>query len=395
MGASCRTLGLGQRLQCKTAVILEQPGFHQAVALQHLARLGAQAHGHRQLGHGLQRGARHLGLVGVVAKYLGLPAAVVVQPYAQHDHGAQQRLYEAVTDYVRHGYNQALAAKQRHIGFLMILMQRLVTSSTAAIRTTLEKRQALLEAPQPQANLFENTSADEWADLDGQSQVDLAMQSSGWELEKSEVEMLLELARVSNLPTVWSNVLAAWLVSGAGLSAGMVLVRDQDDLTRAFTQEAPYLFSSGSDAQIWDMGPRSFQCSRRADVLKLWVAIERYGSDNLARLYDRLCRMAWIPVCRDVAAHFCVYCRSVVACAQGLSDLGWSKLVLGSSGHVDCRYPGGSSGFSRFDGAESAYRRQACPMALAAAQRAARVVAGFAACCFCSRRAGAGNSNRS
>lgn len=113
----------------------------------------------------------------------------------QTRHGAQQRLYEAVTDYVRHGYNQAMAAKQRHIGFLMILMQRLVTSSTAAIRTTLEKRLALLEAPQPQANLFENTSADEWADLDGQSQVDLAMQSSGWELEKSEVEMLLDLAR--------------------------------------------------------------------------------------------------------------------------------------------------------------------------------------------------------
>ncbi len=113
----------------------------------------------------------------------------------QTRHGSQQRLYEAVTEYVRHGYNQAMAAKQRHIGFLMILMQRLVTSSTAAIRTTLEKRQTLLDASQPQANLFENTSADEWADLDGQSQVDLAMQSSGWELEKSEVEMLLELAR--------------------------------------------------------------------------------------------------------------------------------------------------------------------------------------------------------
>lgn len=113
----------------------------------------------------------------------------------QARHGSQQRLYEAVTDYVRHGYNQAMAAKQRHIGFLMILMQRLVTSSTAAIRTTLEKRQALLNAPQPQANLFESTSADEWADLDGQSQVDLAMQSSGWEQEKSEVVLLLELAR--------------------------------------------------------------------------------------------------------------------------------------------------------------------------------------------------------
>ncbi|HBO2913634.1 DEAD/DEAH box helicase [Pseudomonas aeruginosa] len=124
------------------------------------------------------------------------PRATRLQAVAwQARHGAQQRLYEAVTDYVRHGYNQALAAKQRHIGFLMILMQRLVTSSTAAIRATLEKRQALLDAPQPQANLFENTSTDEWADLDGQSQVDLAMQSSGWEMEKSEVEMLLELAR--------------------------------------------------------------------------------------------------------------------------------------------------------------------------------------------------------
>lgn len=117
----------------------------------------------------------------------------------QTRHVSQGRLYEAVTDYVRHGYNQAMVAKQRHIGFLMILMQRLVTSSTAAIRTTLEKRQASLLAPHPQANLFEHISADEWADMDGQTQVDLAMQNSfsltGWALEKSEVEVLLDLAR--------------------------------------------------------------------------------------------------------------------------------------------------------------------------------------------------------
>jgi len=115
----------------------------------------------------------------------------------QARHDAQQRLYEAVTDYVRHGYNQALAAKQRHIGFLMILMQRLVTSSTAAIRTTLEKRQVLLDAPQPQVSLFEATDMDEWADLDGQTQVDIAVQSSGWAQEKAEVDMLLELARAT------------------------------------------------------------------------------------------------------------------------------------------------------------------------------------------------------
>lgn len=124
------------------------------------------------------------------------PRSTRLQAVAWQDkHAAQQRLYEAVTDYVRHGYNQAMAAKQRHIGFLMILMQRLVTSSTAAIRATLEKRQALLETPQAQASLFEVVDAEEWAELDGQSQLDIAVQASGWEREKSEVEMLLDLAR--------------------------------------------------------------------------------------------------------------------------------------------------------------------------------------------------------
>ncbi|MFN3630262.1 MAG: DEAD/DEAH box helicase, partial [Casimicrobiaceae bacterium] len=82
------------------------------------------------------------------------PRSTRLQAVAWQDrHAAQQRLYEAVTDYVRHGYNQAMATKQRHIGFLMILMQRLVTSSTAAIRATLEKRQARLDAPSAQSYL--------------------------------------------------------------------------------------------------------------------------------------------------------------------------------------------------------------------------------------------------
>lgn len=115
----------------------------------------------------------------------------------QDRHSAQQQLYEAVTDYVRHGYNQAMAAKQRHIGFLMILMQRLVTSSTAAIRTTLERRQALLDQPQLQASLFDATEIDEWAELDGQAQVDMAVQANGWKMEKAEVGTLLELARAT------------------------------------------------------------------------------------------------------------------------------------------------------------------------------------------------------
>lgn len=124
------------------------------------------------------------------------PRMTRLHAVAWHDrHVAQQRLYEAVTDYVRHGYNKALAAKQRHIGFLMILMQRLVTSSTAAIRTTLDRRLALLDEPQPQASMFESTDTEEWAELDGQSQVDIAIQMEGWAQEKAEVELLLNLAR--------------------------------------------------------------------------------------------------------------------------------------------------------------------------------------------------------
>lgn len=41
-----------------------------------------------------------------------------------------------------------------------------------------------------------------------------------------------------------------------------------------------------------DQGIRSFQCSRRADVFKLWFVIQRFGSNGLGRLYDHLCHTA-------------------------------------------------------------------------------------------------------
>jgi L-2,4-diaminobutyrate decarboxylase len=78
------------------------------------------------------------------------------------------------------------------------------------------------------------------------------------------------------------------------LAAGMVLTRDEGDLERAFAQQAPYLFHTGKSSRILDQGIRSFQCSRRADVLKLWFAIQRFGSSGLGQLYDHLCRTARI-----------------------------------------------------------------------------------------------------
>lgn len=73
---------------------------------------------------------------------------------------------------MRAGYNQALREKKRHVGFLMILMQRLVTSSTRAIRTTLERRFEVLQEPDEQLLLFPELSDEEWADLDGQEEMD-------------------------------------------------------------------------------------------------------------------------------------------------------------------------------------------------------------------------------
>jgi len=109
-------------------------------------------------------------------------------------HRNQQFLYEAVTEYVREGYNQAMREKRSYIGFLMILMQRLVVSSTSAIRTTLEKRLEVLAAPPEQLTLFPLAYEEEWADLDGQEQVDVLLRTrlKALKNERAEVKLLLE-----------------------------------------------------------------------------------------------------------------------------------------------------------------------------------------------------------
>lgn len=58
----------------------------------------------------------------------------------EQKHNLQKKLYDAVTEYVANGYNRAIREKDFAAGFLMVLLQRLVTSSTSAIIGTLEKR---------------------------------------------------------------------------------------------------------------------------------------------------------------------------------------------------------------------------------------------------------------
>jgi len=75
------------------------------------------------------------------------------------------------------------------------------------------------------------------------------------------------------------------------LSAGMLVVRDERDIDQAFLQRAPYLFHGAENQPVPDQGVRSFACSRRADALKAWVALLRYGADGIGELYDRLCNL--------------------------------------------------------------------------------------------------------
>jgi superfamily II DNA or RNA helicase len=130
-------------------------------------------------------------------------------------HHNQQFLYEAVTEYVREGYNQALREKRSYIGFLMILMQRLVVSSTSAIRTTLERRLEALAAPQEQPTLFPLASEEEWADLDGQEQIDVLLRTrlKALKNERAEVKLLLDAAaRCEQIgPDAKAEALLDWL----------------------------------------------------------------------------------------------------------------------------------------------------------------------------------------
>ena len=145
-------------------------------------------------------------------------------------HRHQQLLYEAVTEYVREGYNQAMRERRSYIGFLMILMQRLVVSSTSAIRTTLERRLEMLKTTANERELtlikedlesfvsigvHSRFSPEEWADLDGQEQIDVLLRTrlKALKNERAEVKLLLEAAaRCEQIgPDAKAEALLDWL----------------------------------------------------------------------------------------------------------------------------------------------------------------------------------------
>lgn len=129
-------------------------------------------------------------------------------------HALQRHLYQEVTEYVKEGYNRAKAKKQNAIGFLMILMQRLVSSSSAAIAMTLSRRLQSLENTIVEDEL-PLAFADDWAELDGQAQLDelIASTKQALENEKADVQRLLNIANdcVSKESDTKAEALIDWL----------------------------------------------------------------------------------------------------------------------------------------------------------------------------------------
>ena len=74
------------------------------------------------------------------------------------------------------------------------------------------------------------------------------------------------------------------------LSTSAVLVKDEAWLRAAFLSDAPYLFHR--DREGLDLGAMTIQCSRRADAVKLWLALNTIGSGAIAETMELVAERA-------------------------------------------------------------------------------------------------------
>lgn len=111
-------------------------------------------------------------------------------------HTYQRHLYEMVTSYVSKTYNKALRNRKKNMCliFLLIIMQRMVTSSTAAIRQSLERR---LEILRTQNTKLGSLTEEDLAELDIEDGVKDALHAMSLDVEEeiSELENIIAVAK--------------------------------------------------------------------------------------------------------------------------------------------------------------------------------------------------------
>jgi superfamily II DNA or RNA helicase len=136
---------------------------------------------------------------GFDGKPLFLPRNVDTVPYPLDSH--EQELYDAVTDYVAHGLEQAESAKNRNVGLAMTVLQRRLASSLYAISRSLERRRDRLTeelgeskrrgtrlAPQPSLDIDLDEDED-LSDLTDEEETALSGASTARTPEELEAEI--------------------------------------------------------------------------------------------------------------------------------------------------------------------------------------------------------------
>lgn len=103
-------------------------------------------------------------------------------------HSLQKELYEKVTAYVSKTYNKALRNKKNNMCliFLLIIMQRMVTSSTAAVKQSLERR---LDVLKNQLTKLGNLTEEDLIGLDIEDGVQEALEALSLDTEEEIAEL--------------------------------------------------------------------------------------------------------------------------------------------------------------------------------------------------------------
>jgi superfamily II DNA or RNA helicase len=110
-------------------------------------------------------------------------------------HSMQRRLYEMVSDYVSKNYNKAMRSRGKNMWFvfLLIMMQRLVTSSTSAVRESMERRVKVLEE---QAFKYQSMSEEEFAEMELEENMEDAIAAISLDI-KDEIAQLNDIIAVA------------------------------------------------------------------------------------------------------------------------------------------------------------------------------------------------------
>lgn len=120
----------------------------------------------------------------------------LVELHWDERHSLQRQLYELVSSYVSKIYDKARWNRKKNMCliFLMIIMQRMVTSSTAAVRQSLEHRLRVLLEEETRVNTMSESDWDERDIEDGDADAMEAM-SLDRSAEIEELKMIISVAK--------------------------------------------------------------------------------------------------------------------------------------------------------------------------------------------------------